>query len=95
MAQHVTLTTRARKPDRLPPREELLNDWERSVGDRLGTSFAAAVDELRRGIDPDTFRRHEPDRQAEPTPAAEPVVTFGLRARSAAMPPAAPTSSRG
>ena len=39
MAEHVTLKTRARKPEKTPGRDELLSGWERSIRGRLGRSF--------------------------------------------------------
>ena len=50
MAEHVTLATRARKPDHSPSREQLLSGWDRSMRQRLGTSLGAVLEAVR--LDP-------------------------------------------
>ena len=51
MAQHVTLKTRARKPDQSPSREELLARWERSIRQEQGKSLDDVLTAVR--IDPE------------------------------------------
>jgi conjugative relaxase-like TrwC/TraI family protein len=58
MAEHVTLKTRARKPDQSPSREELLTGWEQSMRERLGRSFDDVLEAV--ALDPE--REPQPER---------------------------------
>ena len=58
MAEHVTLKTRAPKPGQTPPREQLLDGWERAIRERLGRSFDNVLQAV--GISPERELRAEP-----------------------------------
>ena len=53
MAEHATLKTRARKPEKTPGRDELLSGWERSIRQRLGRSFEDVLAAVGMNPDPD------------------------------------------
>ena len=57
MAEHVTLKTRNRKPDKTPSREELLSTWERSIRSQLGRS----LDDVLRAVGIDSERAEHAD----------------------------------
>ena len=58
MAEHVTLKTRAPKPEQTPPREQLLDGWERAIRERLGRSFDDVLQAV--AINPERELRAEP-----------------------------------
>ena len=55
MAEHVTLKTRARKPEQSPGRDELLDRWDQAVRSQLGGTLDSVIASVQ--LDPDRRRQ--------------------------------------